>query len=715
MLKSNFTKLTALFGILFMLTALIACGGGGGGGDVGGSITNTTINSGTSYGTITGTVTDEGIQSSPSINSNALRAPVAGCTVQIQGSNISTTTDKDGVFLIESVTPGSYSLYAYKDVNNKKIAFWKDNVSVSPGVITTLGNLSLKTTGIVKGTISSNSQPVSGVTIKIMGQTDTTDTNGNYQVSNIPYGSYLIEASKTGFNNYSATISIGDVTKTHDISIASSGYTPKMTISGYVYYAGTTIPVAGVVVSIANNTFTTSSDGAYSLQNITPGNYTLTAKKEGYDDYSASLEISAKNITKDIFVTSASYTHTLTGLVTDANDKPISGIAVTVLNADNKPSNLNDTTDANGHYQIASVPQGSRTVKFTGNNYFDDKIVTVFMANIDKSFDAKLTAKKIGSPTNFSGNSNTFNKVTLSWKSQNNSALFGFNIYMSSNQNDGYKKINSEIISSSVSSYDYSTVYDSYYKISSVNVDGVEGALSTYVFVTAQKTLQISTASELSGIVRSGNILWCSDSYTRKIYKIQLPAGNTVATFNYSTGIYGLAWDGQYLWATQGGASQNILKINPSTGVIEQTISPFANDLIFNDKDYKGFETKLLTSDGTFLYCGVSFYGFRSGTYQVNYRIYLIDPTGIQQTYCSNELYDKISPEGVFCKDGFIWVTGYFTQVGNPKLAQLRQNLYFENCKDKTSWYKGAFYDNTEGSYLWYTSGPSIGKIPFPW
>ena len=54
------------------------------------------------------------------------------------------------------------------------------------------------------------------------------------------------------------------------------------TLTGVVTDATTGLPINGVTVSLSGVTTTTDSGGNYGFTNITPGTYTLTFTKSGY-------------------------------------------------------------------------------------------------------------------------------------------------------------------------------------------------------------------------------------------------------------------------------------------------------------------------------------------------------------------------------------------------------------------------------------------------
>ncbi|MFO7617275.1 MAG: FISUMP domain-containing protein, partial [Bacteroidales bacterium] len=84
---------------------------------------------------------------------------------------------------------------------------------------------------------------------------------------------------------------------------ACSDTQPTGTISGLVHIKGTTIPVADATVEVSGQTTTSSADGSYQLTDIEPGNYALTAGKDGFDPFAEEVRITRRPVTFDIPMT----------------------------------------------------------------------------------------------------------------------------------------------------------------------------------------------------------------------------------------------------------------------------------------------------------------------------------------------------------------------------------------------------------------------------
>jgi hypothetical protein len=81
-------------------------------------------------------------------------------------------------------------------------------------------------TGTIQGTVKdTNNQPIQGVTVSVEGTSlqATTNSQGYYQITDVPAGTRTVTASKTGYNSQSKTVNIvAGQTITVDFQLQSS-------------------------------------------------------------------------------------------------------------------------------------------------------------------------------------------------------------------------------------------------------------------------------------------------------------------------------------------------------------------------------------------------------------------------------------------------------------------------------------------------------------
>lgn len=249
---------------------------------------------GTQLGNITGIITD-------SETGNVIPQVL----VTTQNSTSSVITDIDGVFYIENVSPGNYTLVASKvDYVTSQVS-----VRVDSGLTTTADIVLSKEqepeSGVLEGQVINASDDTgietAVVTLTSEGETNSinltkiSDSNGNYKFLDIPPGTYAVSASK--FDFVTKTININIIADS--TSFAAIQLIPKFgMVEGTVTDKTTNLPIEGALISTtpATNTVTTDSDGKYKIDYAPTAtgvsvNYTIRAVKDGYTDASVQVNV----------------------------------------------------------------------------------------------------------------------------------------------------------------------------------------------------------------------------------------------------------------------------------------------------------------------------------------------------------------------------------------------------------------------------------------
>ena len=138
---------------------------------------------------------------------------------------------------------------------------------------------------------------------------------------------------------------------------------PTGTLQGTVTNSSNA-PIAGVsvhAVGPSDRLTTTDAAGHYSFQ-LPIGAYNVTASSFGYASQTASgLTVGDGQTTTHDFTLAAAPSHSVSGYVRDTFSQPIANATVTIQGTPIAPA----TTDANGFYSFASVPDGTYTVQAT--------------------------------------------------------------------------------------------------------------------------------------------------------------------------------------------------------------------------------------------------------------------------------------------------------------------------------------------------------------
>ncbi|MCE1246908.1 MAG: carboxypeptidase regulatory-like domain-containing protein [Firmicutes bacterium] len=271
-----------------MVVALLALGfiaGCGSSSDDGGGSDNST-------GTITGTVTDQNNQ------------PISGalCTVTTTDAKgyVTDTTDNSGVYQLLHVPVGSWPM----TITATGFVTQTQTVTVTGGQTSEVPDVQMPVQGYgtVSGTVYSEligGTTISGATVTVGTVTVTSGTTGTYSAADVAAGTQTVSATATGYVAYSSTVTVvADTTVSKDITMTPSSTASPTPSPGYGNVSGKVIDangagIADVTISLQKGTATTDSNGAYLMENLTPGVRTLAYAKTGYDSKTQDVTVEA--------------------------------------------------------------------------------------------------------------------------------------------------------------------------------------------------------------------------------------------------------------------------------------------------------------------------------------------------------------------------------------------------------------------------------------
>ncbi len=150
-----------------------------------------------------------------------------------------------------------------------------------------------------------SNQGIAGVVVTVSDRgTATTDSNGYYQKTNIPSGSYTVTPNKPGCqftpSSKSVTVTSSDVSADFTGKCSASGYS----VSGYVRDINGQ-GLSGINVQVGDQgTVTTNNSGLYVKTNVPEGTYTVTPGQTGctFDPSSRTVTVSGSDATVPDFL-----------------------------------------------------------------------------------------------------------------------------------------------------------------------------------------------------------------------------------------------------------------------------------------------------------------------------------------------------------------------------------------------------------------------------
>lgn len=239
--QSLFRSITGYLLVLSIAFLQISCGSSGG--------TTQSNNNGSQTGTIQGVVTASssiafkahlGIQRVA--YKDTVGVPDAVCT--IGGTNKSVTSDQNGFFKITNVTSGSYILICRKTASDGNVYAFLSIVEVQDGQTIDLGMMEISQTGSIQGKANLYEQTDhTGINFYIPGTSlqATTDSSGNYFLSGVPSGTYILYYEKAGYTTGKLSdivVTTDDVAMTEDVTLnLSTGATGSINIENGKNYS----------------------------------------------------------------------------------------------------------------------------------------------------------------------------------------------------------------------------------------------------------------------------------------------------------------------------------------------------------------------------------------------------------------------------------------------------------------------------------------------
>ncbi len=326
--------------------------------------------------------------------------PDVGALVVAEGSDGSThdaTTNDDGTYTIDGLPPDTYQVSAG---GGQTVATIDSGIVVGSGQPVENIDLALSPAGSVSGQVTrTGGAPVSGAYVVAIGSSGIplggeayTSTTGDYTIAGLPADVYSVQASFSGM----ATTTISNVTLA--AGALSSGDNLVLQAAGSVTGVttqkdGNPLPFSIVsALSEGNVIAATQADdnGAYTIADLAPGNYTITASLPGFMDASESVTIVAGH-TITLPAIAQSTDGMISGLVTTGTPgSPLGGISITVWSG-NLPI-ASAVTASDGSYSIGDLAFGSYAASAgsLASAGVADRMVTVSQSNPSATLDFAL-------------------------------------------------------------------------------------------------------------------------------------------------------------------------------------------------------------------------------------------------------------------------------------------------------------------------------------
>ena len=288
------------------------------------------------------------------------------CILSITPTGTAKMTGPDGSFEFTRLDPGEYTITVRKEGYTNTT----QKVTVISGKVVTVDIVLKHAYGDLKGTVSDENGFIESCQVSLSpgGQTIMTGANGTFEFSKLTPGDYTVTFKKEGYTDKSETVTVV-AGKTTDISaVLQYAYGD---IKGTVKDENGFVENCIVSLAPGGKSVATGANGTFEFSKLTPGEYTITFRKEGYTDKSQVVTVIAgKTINVDVIIGN-SYGD-IKGTVKDEKGL-LENCQVSL-----SPGSQTVMTGANGTFEFSKLAPGSYTVTFKKEGYTDkSETVTV--------------------------------------------------------------------------------------------------------------------------------------------------------------------------------------------------------------------------------------------------------------------------------------------------------------------------------------------------
>lgn len=203
----------------------------------------------------------------------------------VQAGAASTTTTGDGTYTLTGLVAGTYNVVPTKPDHVFTPA--SRSVTVGPDKTGIDFTAALKTY-VISGKVSLNNVGVGGVQVAVGGASTTTSPDGTYAVAGLLAGDYAVvpSASERLFSPAIQNVTVGPDKAGVNFAAAVKTYA----IEGLVTLQG--VGLGGTTVAAGGVSALSGANGAYRLQGLAAGAYSVTAARAGHRFQPASVPVS---------------------------------------------------------------------------------------------------------------------------------------------------------------------------------------------------------------------------------------------------------------------------------------------------------------------------------------------------------------------------------------------------------------------------------------
>ena len=306
---------------------------------------------------------------------------------RILGGSQTTTTDPQGHFEFDHLGAGRYTVSAGLNGQSSNLNDFVLQAGDSRNDIV----LSLSGGSTIQGTVTGLPDNwKNGTTVTASGSqaffaSTKVAGDGTFQITNVPAGPVNLRAQAGDGLGDSRSASLL-VTASDEVPVvpAEIVFDVGFNLAGHVTQSGQPTANATVLASLQGGggrqaTTRTDGSGAYTLQGLQEGSYTVTAMSDPLAGSGAQVRQTI-SLTSDQTLDLAFPTAHVSGVVNDADTKqplPNASVSLAAAAGTGTPLQRMATTDSNGHFQFTDIPPQSYTLNSRVTDYqFDNRTIT---------------------------------------------------------------------------------------------------------------------------------------------------------------------------------------------------------------------------------------------------------------------------------------------------------------------------------------------------
>lgn len=311
-------------------------------------------------------------------------ASVSGTVVDSEGEPIETQTTvelrlnntdadnntvdtEDGEFQFDNVGRGSYTV----SVSSDKFVYENQEVMISEDSAESTDITIEPSHGIVTGDVTADDTSVNATITLVNGTGATVDeTNDSSFEFEVPLtGAHYLEVTRNGYEPVNQSIdSFGE----QSITLTSAPETQTGSLSGAVVNTETKDAIIGATVEVIDTDDSTEMGvNNYSIDGLSPGEYTVRISADDYASRNQSVTITSSGTERDFELGAPA---SASGTITNESDDPLDEATVTLVRREDNQDIAQTTTGSDGTYRFSSVSFGEYQIEVTRQGYENETV-----------------------------------------------------------------------------------------------------------------------------------------------------------------------------------------------------------------------------------------------------------------------------------------------------------------------------------------------------